>query len=96
VPNLISDVFNADVFGVVSLTDAINAVPFVPGRAGQVVGWEEEGVPTTQIMIEQDGGELRIVDPTPRGGPGQTFAQTGRTARSQRAGRARVRPDRSA
>lgn len=77
----ISDVFNGDTFSVLSLTDAINAVPFVPGRAGTVAGWVEEGVPTTSIMLEEDGGELKLVNPTPRGGPGETEAPTGRTAR---------------
>ncbi|UEQ13635.1 major capsid protein [Xanthomonas phaseoli] len=79
---LMSDVFASDAFSVISLTDAINNVPFIPGRAGQVAGWEEEGVPTTSILVEEDGGELRLVDPTPRGGPGQTFAPEKRKARS--------------
>src|SRR5690606_32783456 len=48
----------------------------------QVAGWVEEGVPTTTIMIEEDGGELKLVNPTPRGGPGESNAPTGRTARS--------------
>jgi hypothetical protein len=78
----ISDVFNGDAFTVLSLTDAINAVPFIPGRAGQVIDWQEEGVTTTSIMIEEDGGELKLVNPTPRGGVGQTFATTKRNARS--------------
>ncbi|MBB3822240.1 hypothetical protein FHT03_001077 [Xanthomonas arboricola] len=78
---LMSDVFAADAFSVLSLTDAINAVPFIPGRAGQVAGWEEEGVATTTILIEEDGGELRLVNPTPRGGPGQAFASDKRKAR---------------
>ncbi|MBN8262506.1 MAG: major capsid protein [Xanthomonadales bacterium] len=76
------DVFNGDAFSTLSLTDAINKVPFVPGRAGQVAGWEEESVPTTQIMIEEIGGELKLVDPTPRGGPGQPGAGEKRNARS--------------
>jgi hypothetical protein len=78
----ISDVFNGDAFTVLALTDAINKVPFVPGRAGQVVGWDEEPIATTSIMLEEDGGELKIVNPTPRGGPGSAFAPTGRVARS--------------
>lgn len=66
-----SDVFNGDAFSVVSLTDAINNLPFVPGRAGEVAGWQEEGVPTTSIAIEENNGELKLVNPTPRGGPGE-------------------------
>lgn len=80
--DLMSDVFNGDAFSTVSLTDAINRIPFVPGRAGQVAGWEEEGVPTTSIAIEEDGGELKLVNPTPRGGPGEAFKSDKRNLRS--------------
>lgn len=76
------DVFNGDAFNAVSLTDAINNIPFVPGRAGQVAGWEEESVTTTSIMLEEVGGELKLVDPTPRGGPGQPGGGEKRNARS--------------
>lgn len=79
---LTSDVFNGDAFSVVALTDAINKVPFVPGRAGQIAGWEEEGVETTTIMLEEQEGELKLVNPTPRGGPGSTGGESGRKARS--------------
>ena len=76
------DVFNQDAFGCVALTDSINKLPFVPGRAGTIVPWQEEGVPVTSIMIEEQDGELKMLDPTPRGGPGQTGSETPRTARS--------------
>lgn len=76
------DIFKQDAFSVLSLTDAINKIPFVPGRAGQIIPWSERGVPTLSIMIEEKDGVLELVDPTPRGGPGQTFAKTKRTARS--------------
>ena len=77
-----SDVFNADAFSVLSLTDSINKIPFVPGRIGQVAGWEEQGVSTTAIMLEEKDGELEIINPTPRGGPGAPGGESGRTARS--------------
>lgn len=76
------DVFNQDAFSTVSLTDAINNVLFVPGRAGQIVSWEEEGVPTTSIMIEEEGGELKLLNPSQRGGPGETSKSDLRKARS--------------
>lgn len=76
------DVFNQDAFSTVSLTDSINNVPFVPGRAGLVAGWEEEGVTTTAIAIEEDSGELRLLNPSQRGGPGETSADKGRKIRS--------------
>jgi hypothetical protein len=80
--DLTLDVFNDDAFNCASLTDAINAAPFVPGRAGQIVGWEEEGVPTTTNFIEEDGGELKLLNPSSRGGPGETSADSKRKVRS--------------
>lgn len=77
-----ADVFANDAFSITSLTDSINAMPFVPGRAGQVVDWEEEGIPTTSATIEHDGEELKILNPTPRGGPGNTSADKPRVVRS--------------
>jgi hypothetical protein len=76
------DVFKGDPFNVLSLTDAINKIPFVPGRAGMLVPWNPRGVPTTSIMLEEREGVLTMIPPTPRGGPGQVIAKTKRTARS--------------
>ena len=79
--NDILDVFNSDAFSVISLTDAINRQPFIPGRAGTVIDWNEGGVSTTSIAIEEKGGVLSLIDPTPRGGPGNTAAKIKRTMR---------------
>lgn len=76
------DVFNQDAFSVLSLTDAINKEPFIPGRVGAVAGWDEQGVTTTTVMIEEVEGQLSIVNPTERGGPGTTFGKEKRTART--------------
>ncbi len=75
------DVFNQDPFSVISLTDSINETEFIPGRAGLVVDWEEEGVTATSVMIERVGSELKLLNPTPRGGPGESFAKDMRNAR---------------
>ena len=79
--NNIADVFNGDAFSVVSLTDAINKIPFVPGRAGTIVNWAERGIDTTTVMLEEQDGELKFVNPTPRGGPGETASTSNRKAR---------------
>lgn len=75
------DVFNGNAFSVLALTDAVNKVPFVPGRAGTAIGWEEQSVDVTQIMIEEFEGSLTLVNPTKRGGPGASVAKEKRTAR---------------
>lgn len=75
------DVFKQDAFGVIELTDAINKIPFVPGRAGTLIPWNERGVATTSIMLEEQDGVLTLVNPTARGGPGSTVGKRSRTAR---------------
>ena len=76
------DIFKSDAFSVMALTDAINAAPFIPGRAGAVVNWAESGVAQTSIAIEEKGGVLSLINPTPRGGPGQDIAKQKRTLRN--------------
>jgi hypothetical protein len=76
------DIFKSDAFSVMSLTDAINKQPFIPGRAGAVIDWNEEGVTTTVIAIEEVGGTLALVNPTARGGPGSTMGKDKRKIRN--------------
>lgn len=78
------DIFNDDAFGVVSLTDAVNKTPFVPGRAGAVASWAEDGVSTTTIAVEEIAGELKLVSSTPRGAPGTSVGKEKRSVRSLR------------
>ena len=61
----VSDIFSQDAFGVIALTTAINDVLYVPGQAGRVIDWAEEGITTTHVGVYSDGAELR-------GGPGDT------------------------
>lgn len=72
VGDLTADVFNDDAFGFVALTDAINKMPFAPSRASTVVDWNEQGVPVDTVEFEQVENVLTLVNPTPRGGPGET------------------------
>jgi hypothetical protein len=52
-----------------------------PG-ARALINWNEQGVPTTFIMLEEQSGVLTLVNPTPRGGPGVTIAKQKRVARN--------------
>jgi hypothetical protein len=76
------DVFKNDAFSVISLTDAINRVKFVPGRIGAMGLFTPSGITTTSAAIEEKDGILELVAPTPRGGPGKTVGVTRRTLRS--------------
>ena len=76
------DVFKGDGFSTQSLTDAINKIPFAPGRAGMLIPWREQGVRTLSIAIEEKSGQLALINPTPRGGPGDAIEKQKRTLRS--------------
>ena len=73
------DVFQADGFTVMSLTDAINKIPYVPtGLAGL---FATTAITTTRVSIEEREGQLVLVPPTARGGPGTTVGKMRRTLR---------------
>jgi hypothetical protein len=76
------DIFNNNAFGVVSLTDAINKPLFAPGRIGQMGLFNERSVSTTTIVLEEKDGNLILVSPTPRGGPGVTIDKKKADARA--------------
>jgi len=75
------DIFNTDPFRVVPLTDAIQSLKYVPGRIGELGLFQETGIPTTTAAIEERGGILVFVPPSPRGGPGMTVDKLKRTLR---------------
>ncbi len=59
-------------FSVIALTAALNNQPFVPGQVGATMIFDEEGVSTTTVKIEENNGTLAIIEPSARGGPGNT------------------------
>jgi len=76
------DVFQTNnAFNMTSLTMAINKEPFVPGRAGQLINWNPSGVTTLTMMIEERNGVLTIINPSPRGGVGDTVDKEKRVIR---------------
>jgi hypothetical protein len=76
------DIFNSDPFGVVALTDAINKTKYVPGRLSQLGIFRESSVAVTTVTVEEKNGILTLVEPTPRGGPGQTADKGKRNLRA--------------
>ncbi len=74
------DVFKADAFSVISLTDAINKIPYVPtGLSGL---FSTASVNTLSIAVESKAGVLTLVPPSPRGGPGGTIDKIKRSMRN--------------
>lgn len=76
------DVFSGDAFSLVTLTDSINKMPFVPGRLGQLGLFAEQGVSTLTVMIEEKDGVLYLVENKQRGAAGQQNQTSKRKARS--------------
>lgn len=76
------DIFKDDAFGVVSLTDAINKIKFVPGYLSSLGLFNETSVATTSVALEEVDGVLTLISPTPRGGPGTTLDKAKRALRS--------------
>jgi hypothetical protein len=72
------DIWDGDGFTVESLTAAINSEPYRPGQVSAAGIFEEDGVTTTRISIEQRDGQLSLVEPSARGGPGETTGDDGR------------------
>ncbi len=74
------NIFEDDAFSLVSLTAAVNDRKYRPGQIGAAGIFDEKGVTTTSIFVEKKGDVLGLVEPTPRGGPGETTADPKREA----------------
>jgi hypothetical protein len=73
------DIFNSDAFSVVQLTQAINEINYKAGRIGRMGLFDVDRISTTTAMVEVQGNIIRVVGPTPRGGPGNTLPKDGRS-----------------
>lgn len=65
-----------------TLTDSVNRMPYVPGRLASLGLFEERGITTSGIMIEERDGLLALVPTTPRGGVATQQGLNLRTARN--------------
>lgn len=63
-----ANVFSSNAFGLISLTRAINLVPFVPNRIEQLGIFAGEGIPTTTVTLEERNGTIALLPTVPRGG----------------------------
>ena len=74
------DVFKSDAFKLNGLTASVSKIPFTPGRLGRLGLFEEQGVATTKVWIEQQAGELRLLPTTLRGAPATNYRRQRRDA----------------
>lgn len=61
------NVFDSDVFGVMSLTAAINHLPYAPGRLGQMGLFTNKPVSTLTVFVESREGKLSLLPTSARG-----------------------------
>lgn len=66
------DIFNDDAFSVQQMTAKVNKATYRPGQIGASGLFQEDGVRTLIVSIENRDGKLALVEPTARGGPGET------------------------
>jgi hypothetical protein len=71
------DPFIPSAFALNTLTAAINNLPYKPGRIGTLGWFQEQGVATTSLILEEKDGVISIVEPKPRGAPGTPLAADG-------------------
>ena len=69
-------------FSMRSLTSSVNEMPYVPGRIGQLGLFEESGIATTKVMIENREGQLVLVPASTRGGPAHQNVRDRRKVRT--------------
>lgn len=63
------DVFSTDAFNVISMTAAINRMPYVPGLLGKLNLFTEQPITTEVAVIEYAMGRLQLLQSSQRGGP---------------------------
>jgi hypothetical protein len=67
---LLADFFSQEPFDMLSVTSALNKMPYQERRLGSLGLFSAEGVETDKIEVDEQDGILQIVKTTPRGAPG--------------------------
>lgn len=74
--------WDSDAFSMRALSAAVELIPNTYGRLNELNLFPEEGVPTREIMIEEQNGVLNLLNPLPVGAPGQKNKQGKRKVRT--------------
>lgn len=61
------DVFKEDAFGLVSLTHALEKLPYIPKMLGEMGLFSEKGITTTTVVMEEKHGKLSLIQTQARG-----------------------------
>jgi len=79
---MLLDAFNTSAFDCMTLTDAINRMPFKPSKIGAMGLFETRGITTTLVMVEEKDGVLSLIPTKARGGIPTVAANENRHARN--------------
>lgn len=76
--------FSSNAFDLIQLTSAINKLPFVPTRIAELGMFEEAGVSTLEVAVEELNGAIQLVPVAARNAPGTPITRDLRAVRSIR------------
>ena len=76
----ISDIFSNPAFGVVEMTEAVNAVPTQYGLINEMGLFREKGVKTSSVMVERKNGVLNVLSASAADAPGAVHSSGKRNA----------------
>lgn len=79
---LLLDVFNDDAFSTVELARSINVIPNQFGRIGELNVFPDQGIPTTNVAIEENLGVIHLLPTSRRGAPGTAGVRGKRRVRN--------------
>lgn len=67
-PDITLDIFNGDAFSGATMTSHVNMnIPFVPGFLGSLGLFPAQGVYTPTVAFDDENGNLRLIETSPRG-----------------------------
>jgi len=76
------DVFTSDAFSMVSLTEAIAKLPYVPSYLGKKGLFAQKGITTTTAVLDEKDGVVSLIPTAARGSRPNAAARSDRNARS--------------
>lgn len=73
------NLFESDIFANASLTASINRAKYAPRKIAAMRLFEEQGIASTNVVIEREGQSLGLVPAKERGAPGEVIPADKRT-----------------
>lgn len=77
---MVWDIFSQDAFSLVSMTNAIDKVPYVPQTLGMMNVFRSNPVATETVWVDRREGLLTLIPTSPRGAPPASYTPTRATA----------------